>query len=370
MRRIVAVLALALCCATAALLHGCATPAAVTIPPPAAPSGVAGNFGFPLGFSPSKMDLTADPRQDFRRYAGGRWLDAATIPSDSLEISGYLVMAKAVEAQLKEILQDAAKGGPAPKGSPAQTVGDLYASGMDVERLRALGVRPLAPEFERIARADTPAARGELVARLQLVTGEPVLFATIVGPHPQDRARNTIYVGDADLPLGLDNYLKPEMQKIRDGYLVKIADSLVIAGWTPETARTAAQWVLAIETRMAKKKLTPLELRDPARRFVTKPYAELRQLFTQIDLDATFRAMGLPPGGEVITVEIDALRERNAILAELPAEQTRTYLQWELIRRMAKYLTPALDASTAAFNMVVYGKDVTPPRTRSCPACG
>ncbi len=82
------------------------------------------------------MDTTADPRQDFRRYAGGRWLDAAKIPSDQLEISSYLVMQETVENQLRDLLQEAARtSGSAPKGSPAQQVGEFYASGMDVERL-------------------------------------------------------------------------------------------------------------------------------------------------------------------------------------------------------------------------------------------
>ena len=45
------------------------------------------NFGFPFGFDVSKMDLKADARQDFRRYAAGRWLDAATLPSDRVRIS-------------------------------------------------------------------------------------------------------------------------------------------------------------------------------------------------------------------------------------------------------------------------------------------
>lgn len=58
------------------------------------------------------------------------------IPGDQLEISGYLVMQETVQEQLRELLQHAARtSGAAPKGSPAQQVGDFYASGMDVERL-------------------------------------------------------------------------------------------------------------------------------------------------------------------------------------------------------------------------------------------
>jgi putative endopeptidase len=351
--------------ASAALLAGCSVPTKPAEAPPAASAEAPRNFGFPLGFSPSKMDPTADPRQDFRRYAGGRWLDAAKIPSDQLEISGYLVMQETVQTQLRELLQEAARtSSAAPKGSPAQQVGDFYASGMDVERLTSLGVQPLAPEFDRIAKMQGAKALAEELARLQVITADAVILAALVGPHPQDRTRMAIYIGDAGLGLPDDNYLNPDAQRVRDGYVARVADYLVIAGWKPDAARATAQMVLAVETRVAKKKLTPLEMRDPAKRFVPMPYPDARRLLSTVDLDAYFGTLGLPTGGEVVVVDVGALRERNAILAEYPPEQIRAYVQYELLRSMARYLTPAFDVPDAAFSVVLYGKDVTPPRAK------
>ena len=358
------ILGAALAASATLLLPGCSTPAKPADAAPPASADAARNFDFPLGFSPSKMDTTADPRQDFRRYAGGRWLDAAKIPSDQLEISSYLVMQETVQTQLRDLLQEAARtSGAAPQGSPAQQVGDFYASGMDVERLKALGVQPLKPEFDRIANVQGRTALAEELGRLTM-SGNAVILAALVSPHPQDRTRNTIYIGDTSLGLGVDNYLKPDAQRIRDGYVAKMTDYLVIAGATPEAARATAQKVLALETRVAKKKLTPLEKRDPAKRFVPMPYADAQRLLSNVDLDAYFRSLGLPTGGEVVVVEVEALRERNAILAESSPEETRTYLQFELLRQMAPYLTPAFDAPDAAFSVVLYGKDVTPPRAK------
>ena len=39
----------------------------------------------------------------------------------------------------------------------------------------------------------------------------------------------------------------------------------------------------------------------------------------------------------------------------------------ELLRQMAPYLTPAFDRPDAAFSVVLYGKDVTPPRCAASP---
>ncbi len=351
--------------AAAALLAGCATSDRQGATVTQQPTDAAHNFGFPLTFSPSKMDPTADPRKDFRRYAGGRWLDAATIPADSLEIAGYLAMGKVLDRQLQDVLAEATRtGATAPKGSPQQQVGDLHASGMDVERLKALGVTPLTAEFDRIARTQGPTALAETLARLQLVTGDGVVLVAIVGPDPNDRSRMAVFVGDADLGLSQDDYLKPEAQRIRDGYVRKIADQLALAGWKADAAQAMAQRVLAIETRVARKKLTLLEMRDPKKRYAAMPYADVKKLVSNFDLDAYFRALGLPTGGEVVVVGVEALRVRNAIVAEAPPEETRAYVQYELLRRMAPYLTPAFDAADAAFNVVLYGKDVTPPRER------
>jgi predicted metalloendopeptidase len=359
----------ALAASAALLLPGCSTPTKPADTAPPASADTARNFGFPLGFSPSKMDTTADPRQDFRRYAGGRWLDAAQIPADKLEISGYLVMQEKVETQLRNLLQEAARtSGSAAKGSPAQQVGDFYASGMDVARLKSLGVQPIAPEVARIAKVQGPTALAEELARLQLTTGGGVIMAALVSPHPRDRTRTTIFVGDASLGIGTDNYLNPDAQRIRDGYVAKVADYLAIAGWKPEDARATAQMVLAIETRVAKKKLAPLEKRDPAKRFVPMPYADVKRLMSNIDLDAHFRSLGLPTGGEIVVVEVEALRERNAILGEYSPAQTRAYVQYELLRQMAPYLTPEFDRPDAAFSVVLYGKDVTPPRDKQVAA--
>ena len=66
------------------------------------------------------MDLTADPRKDFRRYAAGRWIDGAVIPADDLRVSGIQVLVKRVEVQIGTLLDEAERAGAtAARGSPA-----------------------------------------------------------------------------------------------------------------------------------------------------------------------------------------------------------------------------------------------------------
>jgi len=158
--------------------------------------------------------------------------------------------------------------------------------------------------------------------------------------------------------------LKPENQKIRDAYVKRIADSLVLAGSMPDEANANAAKILAIETRIAGKKLTPVEKRDPAKRFVTMRYDEVKAMLGNVDLDAYFAAMGLPTGGNITLQDSAAMRERNALLAELPPADIKAYLRWELLRRMSAYLTPAFIGPNKAFTEALYGKVDIPPRNR------
>lgn len=68
--------------------------------------------------------------------------------------------------------------------------------------------------------------------------------------------------------MSIDNYPSPEAKPIRNGYLDKAADYFVIAGCSPQDARAMAEAVLARETRNARKKLTPVEMRDRPKRFL------------------------------------------------------------------------------------------------------
>jgi predicted metalloendopeptidase len=327
-------------------------------------AGVENNFGFPLGFDPSKMDAGVDPRQDFARYAAGKWLDVATIPGDSPYISGIVLMTKGVERQLNELLVDAAARSPsAVRGTPLQQVGDVYAAGMNVERLGQLGAAPLMPEWQRIAGIDGRESLAAALARLELITNVPVVVGASVGLDLEDPTRYSVVVADGDLPLpALEHYLSPEMAPVRESYLKVIADSLTLAGVAPADAQVRAAKVLEMETRMAGKKLTPVQKRDIHAAVQRMSYAELQAAVPHMDLDTLFTALGLPTSGDVLVADIEAIRERDAMLGEYSLEDTKSYLQWEALRLTSAYLTPAFIDVQADLTRALTGQADAPKR--------
>ncbi|NTU59558.1 MAG: M13 family metallopeptidase [Deltaproteobacteria bacterium] len=325
------------------------------------------DFGFPVGFSAEKMDRTAGPRDDFPRYAAGRWRAAAQIPSDTVRISGMDLMSRRVDVQLRELLEDAARtSATAPRGSPRQQVGDLFAAGMDEKRLRELGVSPLAPELARLEALRDAKDVARAVARLGLVTDDPVFLGAGVMPDTRDRDRYAVAVTDGKLGLANpEDYAKPESARIREVYLTTMADTLVIAGTARDEAKALASQVLAVETRIARLRQSPVDRADPNKRFVRMSYAELKALTPSFDWDAYFEAVSVVPPREVLAVEVPALRERGALLAELRPEELRAYLRWELLRRTTPYLTPAFLPPYLALSQAIYGDALRlPPRTK------
>jgi len=93
-------------------------------------------------------------------------------------------------------------------------------------------VKPLQPELDRIAKINDKKSLAEELARLYLLTNDQLPLGLQVSSDPADRTRNIIFIGEGDLPMGLDNYLKPETKAIRDAHLKQITDSLVIAANT------------------------------------------------------------------------------------------------------------------------------------------
>jgi len=323
------------------------------------------NFGFPPGLSASKMDTSADPRRDFQRYAAGRWSDAAVIPGETVMISSFTVLSKSVEHRLLTILEDAAAAGSAaPKGSPGQQIGDFYASGLDEKRLTELGVAPLNAEFERINAISNRQQLSEELAHLELITNQPILFGVGVSSDLRNRKRYAIYATDGELIMGTENYLSPQMQPVRDAYRKMITDYFVLVGSSPAEAAKIAETVITIESRVAAKKLSPVEKQDPNKSFVTMSGTKLRSLLSNIDLSAYLVALNLPASGPFTVTEVKALSERNEMLSEYPLSDTKNYLRWELLRHSSSFLSPAFIEPSMAFLRARYGKLDTPLRTK------
>ncbi len=98
----------------------------------------------------SAMDSTVNPCVDFYAYSCGGWIKKNPIPPDQSSWSTSGKLEDENRAQLRAILEEAAKTGGA-RDAVTQKIGDYYASCMDEAAIEKLGAKPLLPELARIA---------------------------------------------------------------------------------------------------------------------------------------------------------------------------------------------------------------------------
>jgi putative endopeptidase len=88
-------------------------------------------------------DPDVRPQDDLFGHVNGQWLRTAEIPSDLPMAGAAIDLVIEAEAQVDQILRDAAAAAGLSEGSPRQQIGDLYASFMAEDRVEALGAAPL-----------------------------------------------------------------------------------------------------------------------------------------------------------------------------------------------------------------------------------
>ncbi len=196
-----------------------------------------------LLFSVENMDLSADPKQDFYRFAAGGWLDRVERPADKASYSFVSVQAQRITDQIKAVVLKAAEdAATAPKGSPTQLVGDFYTAYMDVDGRNAAGMAPLQDEIDRI---DAIASLDDLT-RYTAHALKTVGMSLFAGFAPQtdlaDNTRYAIFSGPGAAGIDArDVYSSEDGTPRRDAYRKYVNDLLLVAGYEPAEAEALAK---------------------------------------------------------------------------------------------------------------------------------
>ncbi len=318
-----------------------------------------------LGFSIENMDPTADPAQDFYRFAAGRWLDQAVIPETESQVGGFVALFRQVNEQILTLLQNAAAHSTtAPLGSVGQQVGDFFASALDVQRLDALGLTPLQPEFDRIDGITNLTDLAITVAHLLRASGTPVLLVPYVMADKKQSDLNALGIFPGGLTINSrDVYVTEAYAPVRAALSAHIARMLQLAGTSAEAAAQQAQTILDLETALATAKLTPVEAANPETTYNKMTAADVQALAPHFDLAAFFTRLKVSAVRDVIVAEPRYVQALDALLVERPIGDFKVYLRWRLLNGVSQYLAPAIaEADLDFFEKQLQGKTELLPR--------
>ena len=311
---------------------------------------------------PGELDAAAGPRTDFFRYVNDAWLKNNPIPPDR---SGWGVDAELQERSQQD-LRDIAEGLLADSGATGdrQKIRDFYATAMDAAKLNGAGLQPLDPEFARIGGVAGAADLARVLARLHIIGSGP-LFSTYVDQDQKRSDRYALYLSQGGTILPEREYYlgdDPESREIRQAYRDHLRRMFILLGDAPAVATAEAATVLALETRLAEKQMTPVELRDPESQYHKMTLAQLAELAPEVDWGLYLRSIGASGVKEVIVCQPEFLKRVGELWRQVTPADWQTYLRWHLASSAAPHLSDPFVEEDFRFEQVLGGAKELKPR--------
>jgi endothelin-converting enzyme/putative endopeptidase len=302
--------------------------AAPPVPPAAAPELRV--------FDAALVDKTVDPCENFYRYSCNGWFKRNPLPADQTHYGRFTELFELNRLHLKQILEENAAPA-STRSANQQKIGDEYASCMDTAAVNKQGLASLQPELDRIAALKSVAALPALLAHLHAI-GVNAFFGMGSNQDYADASSVISFYGAAGLGLPeRDYYTRTDAKTVeqRQQYVAHVRNILKLAGEPEAQATKDAEIVLALETRLAKASLTITEQRDPQNLNHPTDVAGLSKELTHFKLADYVVAAHAPTAGKANDMEPKYFAEFNALVADTPIEQIRTYLRWHLLHAYA-----------------------------------
>ena len=299
-------------------------------------------------------DSSIRPQDDLFGHVNGEWLDRVDIPADQTSVGSFMSLNLDAEQQTADILRDAAersRSGESPPGSPAQMMGDLFASFLDQERVDNLGAAPLEHDLAAIDRIRTTSDLARVMgAGARVGIGGAVTADVDTDDRQSDRY--VVKLTQSGLGLPDESYYREQAHaETRTAYAAHIAAMLRLAGRSAPDPVDQARRVLALETRLAAGHWDRVSTRDVVKSYNLLAYDELLAAAPSFDWASWSAGMGAPEGAlaEVVVRQPSYLTAMSKALDEVSLDDWKIWLTWHVVSATSPHLSSAFVEENFAF---------------------
>lgn len=313
----------------------------------------------------SNMDLSVKPGDDFYTYASGAWLKSNPVPAKETRWGSFNLLRDFNIQAVKNLLDEAAADKNAAAGSVNKRVGDFYAAAMDSAAIDKLGYKPIKKDLKRAGKVkNIQGVLNEVVYQRTNGVGSP-MFGFYVGQDRKDP--NTMIPqfsqGGTTLP-DRDYYLKNDArnQKIQEAYKTYITKLFTLTGTSEKEAKQNAETIFNLEKKMAEAQMARVEMRDPYKTYNKFAVADFSKTTSNIDWQPLMAQMKVTGEDTILVNNPKFFAELNDLLKATPITDWQTYLQWNVLKSAAPYLSTPFEDANFAFTQALSGQKVQTPR--------
>jgi putative endopeptidase len=314
---------------------------------------------------PANMDFTTKPGNDFMQYAGGNWLQKNPVPAKETRWGSFTILRDFNIKAVREILTEASNDKNAPTGSVKKRVGDFYTAGMDSLAIERAGFTPIQAD---LARAGSVSNLNDVLNEITLQRvqgiGSP-LFNFFVA---QDRKNPKVMIpqlfqGGTSMP-DRDYYLKSDARtkKIQTSYDNYIVTLFVLTGSKDADARQKAASIFALEKKLAKAQMSRVEMRDPYKTYNKFALAELNKKTPSINWTSVLAKLQVTGQDTILVNSPTFFSAADSLLTSTSMADWQIYLQWNILRTAAPYLSKPFVDANFAYTQTLSGQKVQTPR--------
>ena len=314
---------------------------------------------------PANMDKSVKAGDDFYNYAGGTWMKNNPVPAKETRWGSFNILRDFNANAVNKVIGSAVADKKAAPGSVTRRVADFYSAGMDTVTIEKRGYAPINNLLQEVAAINSKAGIQKMIARLRVEGAGSPLYGFSVG---QDRKNVEVMIpqlsqGGTTLP-DRDYYLKNDGRnpQIQDAYRKYISTLFTLTGASAAVAQQNAVTVFNLEKQLAAAQMSRVEMRDPYKTYNKFQLDELGKTTPGINWKEVLADLKIKKEDTILVNNPAFFKEVAGMMNTVSLNDWKTYLQWNILKSAAPYLSKSFVDVSFAFNQVVSGQRTQTPR--------